>query len=90
MDGQILAGITSAAILATGLFKGYRRLKLSRAKYPSLTGHSRMAKLFTGLIPNYVYPEDSWLKRDGVHEVVATRRRGAFSQLVSDLEQKCP
>ena len=90
MDGQILAGITSAAILATGLYKGYRRLKLSRAKYPSLTGHSRMAKLFTGLIPNYVYPESSWLNRDGVHEVVAIRRSGAFNQLVSDLEQKCP
>ena len=40
----------------------WRRLELSRAKHPSLAGHSRMAKRVAALVPGYAYDDDALLR----------------------------
>ena len=41
-----------------------RRLELSLAKHPSLTGHSRMAKRVARLLPGYAYDETRFFASD--------------------------
>ena len=52
------------AMTAGALVAGFpwlrRRLQLSRAKHPSLAGHSRMAKRIARLLPGYSYGEDEF------------------------------
>lgn len=65
-----------------------RRLELSLAKHPSLTGHSRMAKRVVSLLPGYQFSEDQFFSCDGAPETVASNRRTAFYQLASLLKTK--
>lgn len=60
-----------------------RRIELSRAKHPSLAGHSRMARRIAALIPFYEYGEDRFFGSDGAPEDVQRRRRGGFMQLAA-------
>lgn len=75
------AGAT--AILAVLLPRIKRRLELSRAKHPSLAGHSRMAKRVARLIPFYEYDESHFFSADGAPAEIARRRRDGFMQLAS-------
>ena len=65
----------------------YRRLELSRAKHPSLTGHSRMAKRVVSFLPGYQFTEAQFFSCDGAPDSVANNRRTSFYQL-ADLLQK--
>jgi len=67
-----LAGVTQQA---------WQRLKLSLAKHPSLTGHSRMAKRVVRWIPGYQYSEERFFQVDGVNADVAQQRRAALVRL---------
>ena len=64
--------------LAAALPRLKRRLELSRAKHPSLAGHSRMAKRVARLVPHYEYDEDDLLRADGAPDDIAQRRRDGF------------
>ena len=77
-----LSAATAAAVLA--LPRAAERLRLSRAKHPSLTGHARMARRVAGLIPHYAYAERAFFRSDDPDEAVAQRRETGFAQL-SDL-----
>jgi glutamate-1-semialdehyde 2,1-aminomutase len=69
--------VAGAAAVAAALPRLKRRLELSRAKHPSLTGHSRMAKRVARLIPFYEYDEACFFAADGApDEVIALRRQG--------------
>ena len=57
------------------------RLRLSRAKHPSLAGHVRMAKRVARLIPTYEFASDRFFSVDGAPEAVSARRRSGFAQL---------
>ena len=57
------------------------RLQLSRAKHPSLTGHSKMARRFAGWVPFYEYDETEFFRADGAPEHIAVERRAAFMRL---------
>jgi glutamate-1-semialdehyde 2,1-aminomutase len=72
------AGIAAlVAILVASLPKIKRRLALSMAKHPSLTGHSRMAKRVAKLLPGYAYDEAEFFASDDAPaEIVARRRQG--------------
>ena len=65
-----------------------RRLELSRAKHPSLTGHSRMAKRVVSFLPGYEFNEDQFFSCDGAPESVVSTRRAAFYQLANDLQTR--
>jgi glutamate-1-semialdehyde 2,1-aminomutase len=70
-----------ATALATSFVKLKTRLQLSRAKHPSLTGHSRMARRIAALIPSYSYDEDRFFRCDGAPDEIATCRRAGFMRL---------
>ncbi|WP_342106802.1 aminotransferase class III-fold pyridoxal phosphate-dependent enzyme [Methylobacterium sp. SI9] len=74
-----LSATTAAAVLA--LPRAAQRLRLSRAKHPSLTGHARMARRVAGLIPHYAYSERAFFRSDDPDEVVAARRENGFARL---------
>ena len=77
MNGQNLSYLLAAAIAAWLLIKAARRLQLSRAKHPSLRGHSKMSRLLARLLPFYDYNEEQFYACDGAPaEVVAQRRFG--------------
>ncbi|MDD2742116.1 MAG: aminotransferase class III-fold pyridoxal phosphate-dependent enzyme [Rhodocyclaceae bacterium] len=60
-----------------------RRLELSRAKHPSLSGHSRMAKRVARLIPFYEYGEQTFFCADQAPAEIAESRRAGFMALAA-------
>jgi len=70
-------GVLLAALLVAALPAASRRLKLSRAKHPSLAGHGRIARRLARLLPYVGYDDQYALAADGAPtEVVDQRRRG--------------
>jgi glutamate-1-semialdehyde 2,1-aminomutase len=65
-----------------------RRLELSFAKHPSLTGHSRIAKRVVSFLPGYEFKETQFFSCDGAPESVAANRRAAFYQLANLLQTR--
>jgi glutamate-1-semialdehyde 2,1-aminomutase len=70
-----------AAAVSLSLLKLKTRLELSKAKHPSLSGHSRMSRRIAALIPFYEYDEHRFFRADNPPEDVAERRRAAFTRL---------
>jgi glutamate-1-semialdehyde 2,1-aminomutase len=80
-----------AALAAVwALAKARRRLQLSLAKHPSLTGHARLSRRIAALIPFYEYDEARFFTSDDAPPEVAERRRAGFAQLASLYEARFP
>ncbi len=77
-----LAGLAGLAAL---LSAARRRVELSLAKHPSLTGHSRMAKRVAAQVPGYAYDEVRFFGSDGAPAEVQARRRAGFMRLAGQL-----
>lgn len=77
----LIASLAAAAAAGLALPKVVRRLQLSRAKHPSLTGHVRMAKRIAGQIPHVGYDQQHFFRSDGASELVAGRREEGFARL---------
>jgi glutamate-1-semialdehyde 2,1-aminomutase len=86
-EALTLAGI--AALIAT-LPKLKRRLELSRAKHPSLAGHSRMAKRVAGLLPGYSYDETQFFNSDNAPPEIVAKRRMGLAKLEALFDQRFP
>jgi glutamate-1-semialdehyde 2,1-aminomutase len=80
-------GGAAAVLLARRL---QTRLLLSRAKHPSLAGHSRIARRLAALVPFYSYDEAEFFASDGAPESVATGRRSGFARLATSLNERSP
>ena len=81
----------AAAILSLVLLRKLQvRLRLSRAKHPSLAGHARISRRLARLIPFYEYDEDEFFRCDGAEEATAARRREGFERLGRELREKAP
>jgi glutamate-1-semialdehyde 2,1-aminomutase len=65
-----------------------RRLQLSRAKHPSLAGHSRMARRFARWVPFYEYSEAHFFQADAAPEPIAAARRAGFARLAALYAQR--
>jgi glutamate-1-semialdehyde 2,1-aminomutase len=78
----------AGAVLTLGAVR--RRLKLSRAKHKSLTGHVRMAKRIAGLIPFYAYDEHRFFRADDPPEEVAAAREAGFARLAALYGERFP
>ncbi|MBL0168284.1 MAG: aminotransferase class III-fold pyridoxal phosphate-dependent enzyme [Propionivibrio sp.] len=74
--------------LAMALPRLKRRLELSRAKHPSLAGHSRMAKRVARLIPFYEYDEETFFRSDKAPEDIVQRRREGFMTLAAQYRER--
>ncbi len=66
------------------------RLRLSRAKHPSLAGHARISRRLAKQVPFYEYTDDEAFDLDGAASNVAARRREAFDRLAGKLGAKSP
>ena len=83
MDPLIPMTAVALAALAWTLPRAAQRLALSRAKHPSLTGHSRMAKRIAGWVPGYAYDQERVFASDGAPAAVAAQRRAGFDRLAA-------
>ena len=82
-----LYGIAATAT-ALGLPRVSRRLELSRAKHPSLRGHSRMARRLSRLLPFYEFDDEAFFSSDGAPAQVAAHRRAAFMSLAGFYQRR--
>jgi glutamate-1-semialdehyde 2,1-aminomutase len=73
-------GIGAAAV-ATSVAALRKRLELSQAKHPSLSGHGRIARRLARLVPFYEYDAERFFCSDGAPHDIAARRRAGFNEL---------
>jgi glutamate-1-semialdehyde 2,1-aminomutase len=73
-------GIGAAAV-ATSVAALRKRLELSHAKHPSLSGHARIARRLARFVPFYEYDAERFFCSDGAPHDIAARRRAGFNQL---------
>lgn len=90
MDNQIALSIFGAGFGVWIARKIYQRLQLSKAKHPSLTGHSRMAKRVARLIPYYSFGQESFFQVDGAPENIASLREAGFTRLSNLYKARFP
>jgi glutamate-1-semialdehyde 2,1-aminomutase len=83
-----LAAVAGAAALAAALPLARRRLELSLAKHPSLSGHSRMAQRLARRLPGYAYDEARFFGSDAAPAAVQQQRREGFHRLAGQLQQR--
>ncbi|MBC7802412.1 MAG: aminotransferase class III-fold pyridoxal phosphate-dependent enzyme, partial [Candidatus Parcubacteria bacterium] len=88
-EAYLLYGL-GAATAALALPALRTRLELSRAKHPSLTGHSRMARRVAGMIPYYAYDEARFYRSDGAPDEIEARRRAGFARLADLYRERYP
>lgn len=82
-----LTALGAGLLLAT---KGRERLRLSRAKHPSLGGHVRMAKRIAGQVPSYEYGKDRFFRADGAPPEIAAARHLGFERLSATYAERFP
>ena len=71
----------AAIAFGTALLRLQSRLRLSRAKHRSLTGHSRMARRVASLVPFYEFDERTFFRVDNPPDEIAAQRRTGFMRL---------
>ncbi len=77
----VMALALAGAGLAWLFSKAAARLALSRAKYPSLTGHVKWSLRIARLIPFYTYDDSRFFRCDAAPDAIAMRRRRGFERL---------
>jgi glutamate-1-semialdehyde 2,1-aminomutase len=80
--------VAGGALLGTRMLVA--RLRLSRAKHPSLQGHARLARRVARLLPFYEHDDDVWFASDGAPSRIATLRRAGFERLARLFETRAP
>jgi glutamate-1-semialdehyde 2,1-aminomutase len=83
----VVLAIVAVVVLASRL---NRRLQLSRAKHPSLGGHSKLSRRLARLIKFFEYDEDTFLVSDGAPESVARQRREGIEELSRQVRMCSP
>lgn len=66
------------------------RLRLSRAKHPSLRGHTRISRKVAKFIPFFEYGEDRFFCSDGAPDEIADKRRSGFYRLKDHFQTQSP
>lgn len=66
------------------------RLRLSRAKHPSLRGHSKLSRRLARLMPFYEHTEQQFFSSDGAPDDIAQQRRDGFERLKTLFRVKSP
>jgi glutamate-1-semialdehyde 2,1-aminomutase len=65
--------------------KVFIRLQLSRAKHPSLRGHSKWSRRIAGKIPFFTYADSEYFSTDGAPSDIALLRRAGMQKLQDNL-----
>jgi len=66
------------------------RLRLSRAKHPSLRGHAKISRFISKLIPFYEYDESQFFSCDGAPPKIVQQRQESFMRLAQQFRDKSP
>ncbi|MGD8927123.1 MAG: aminotransferase class III-fold pyridoxal phosphate-dependent enzyme, partial [Thioalkalispiraceae bacterium] len=66
------------------------RLRLSRAKHPSLRGHSKLSRRVAKLVPFYEYSEERFFNSDGAPQYITEKRRTGFERLAKTFQEAAP
>lgn len=66
------------------------RVQLSRAKHPSLRGHSRWSRRVARLIPHFEYSGETFFSSDGAPEIVVRARRDGLEHLRREIRERAP
>jgi glutamate-1-semialdehyde 2,1-aminomutase len=82
--------IAAAAVALLLLRKAVFRLQLSRAKHPSLAGHSKISRRLAKMVPFYEYGEDEAFACDGADADVIARRKAGIANLEQELRERTP
>ncbi len=90
MDAALVLGLAAAGAAGAVIPAARRRLMLSRAKHPSLAGHSRMARRLARLLPGYEFRGDAFYASDGADDALAHRRRSGLARLSAGLHARSP
>jgi glutamate-1-semialdehyde 2,1-aminomutase len=77
----ILLGVYLVSRLAT-------RLQLSRAKHPSLRGHSKWSRRIAAKIPYFTYADSDYFSTDGAPNYIAQLRRIGMQKLQDNLAKQ--
>ena len=80
LETYALSAVALGALALT-LPLAKRRLELSQAKHPSLTGHARMARRVASWLPGYRYDDERFFASDGAPQEVVAGRRAALARL---------
>lgn len=70
--------------------KTYIRLQLSRAKHPSLRGHSKWSRRIASLIRSFDYNEEQFFRSDEAPDQVAQKRRQGLEKLKQLAKSRSP
>ena len=90
MDASVAYLVLGLAALAVLVRRVQVRLRLSRAKHPSLQGHARISRALAKRVPFYEYPVDQVFGCDGAEADVVAKRRAGFERLAEALSAKAP
>jgi glutamate-1-semialdehyde 2,1-aminomutase len=77
-----LCALGAGGLVALGA-KAKARFELSRAKHPSLRGHSRMSRRLAAQVPFYEYDAADIFRTDDAPDPIAERRRAGFLRLAA-------
>ena len=83
MYEQLAYLVPGASVAAFVAQRAWRRLQLSRAKHPSLAGHSRWSRRFARQVPFYSHDDARFFRADDAPVEVAQTRRDAFERLTA-------
>ena len=90
MQENIVLYFIYMALGAILLRKLMIRLRLSRAKHPSLSGHSKLSRRVAKLVPFYEYGKARFFNSDGAPIDVARQRQAGFERLKNTFHKKSP
>jgi len=90
MDNFSIVWIVGLVCMGFLAKKIWDRLQLSRAKHPSLRGHSKWSRRVAKLIPNFDYDPQQFFNSDGASDEVVKQRKTGFERLVKLLDEKSP
>lgn len=88
MNETLVYSAVALAAAAVVLPLARRRLQLSQAKHPSLSGHSRMARRVASWLPGYGYDDERFFASDGAPQQVVAQRRAALARLAQDFSER--
>tara|TARA_R110001592_G_scaffold357416_1_gene660671 strand:- start:256432 stop:258147 length:1716 start_codon:yes stop_codon:yes gene_type:complete len=86
--GAIPLGMAIVAFFL--LYKLFIRLRLSRAKHPSLRGHAKWSRRLAKLVRYYEFDETRFFSSDGAPPDITRQRQSGMRRLQTDIVAKQP
>ncbi|MEM1155769.1 MAG: aminotransferase class III-fold pyridoxal phosphate-dependent enzyme [Pseudomonadota bacterium] len=86
--GALQLGVALVALFL--LYKLHIRLRLSRAKHPSIRGHAKWSRRLATLVPYYEFDHTRFYNSDHAPGDIADRRQAAMQQLKSEVSTRQP